>query len=88
MNSIFVIIVHVIAHQPTEMRFVGCHHVIEDLAPTAFRKALNQLLDDHPCTINSWVSRAPVPVTMRPFMPKKGLRLHSGLYLPNHLCER
>src|SRR5689334_10886050 len=32
-NSVFVMIVHVVAHQPTKMWFVECDHVIEDLAP-------------------------------------------------------
>ena len=39
-NSVFVIIVHVIAHQPTEVRFVECDHVIEDLALAASHPSL------------------------------------------------
>ena len=39
-NSVFVIIVHVIAHQPTEVRFVKRDHVIEDLAPAASHPSL------------------------------------------------
>ena len=40
MNSVFVVVVHVTAHQPTKMRFVECDHVIEDLAPTTSHPSL------------------------------------------------
>ena len=39
-NSVFVMVVHVIAHQPTEVRFVECDHVIEDLAPATSHPSL------------------------------------------------
>jgi hypothetical protein len=39
-NSVFVMVVHVIARQPTEMRFVECDHVIEDLAPATSHPSL------------------------------------------------
>ena len=39
-NSVFVVVVHVIAHQPTKMWFVECDHVIEDLAPATSHPSL------------------------------------------------
>ncbi len=40
MNSIFVMVVHVIAHQPTKMWFVEGDYVIEDLAPATSHPSL------------------------------------------------
>src|SRR6266851_2903856 len=39
-NSVFVMVVHVIAHQPTKMRFVECDHLIEDLAAATSHPSL------------------------------------------------
>jgi len=43
-NAIVVMVVHIIAHQPAEMRFVPHDYMVQDLAPAAAHPSFSQAI--------------------------------------------